>query len=135
MKNVEWYENKLLKYTEENIKKIPDIVLYSDDSEEKIGILPFNIEGMNYETLSDVLAFEYGIGVRSGCFCAHMYTRKLLNYDESTAKAMADGKMERPGMVRVSFGIYNTKNEIDYFLYALSNVVANKEMYNKMYNH
>ena len=38
------------------------------------------------------------------------------------------------GMVRASFGIYNTEQDIDYFIESLSHIVNNKDYYKSQYN-
>ena len=37
------------------------------------------------------------------------------------------------GMVRVSFGLYNTKDDVDHFIYALKEIITKKDEYEKYY--
>ncbi len=37
------------------------------------------------------------------------------------------------GMVRVSFGIYNTISDVDHFIYALKDIILKKENYSSHY--
>jgi cysteine desulfurase / selenocysteine lyase len=37
-------------------------------------------------------------------------------------------------MVRISFGLYNDINEIDYFINALKLIIENKEYFNQKYS-
>jgi hypothetical protein len=65
-----------------------------------------------------ILGYEGGIGVRSGCFCAHPYVVHLLHLDEHTAQTwrsqlLGGDKSNMPGMVRASFGCYNTRDDVD----------------------
>ena len=65
-----------------------------------------------------ILGYEGGIGVRSGCFCAHPYVVHLLDLldDETThwkEQMLAGDKSNMPGMVRASFGCYNNTDDID----------------------
>ena len=69
------------------------------------------------------LAKIYGISVRQGWFCAHPYCRRLMHISEKTAtNFIYDERVKMPGMIRVSFGIYNTKEEVDYFLEAVEKI-------------
>ena len=68
-----------------------------------------------------------GIGVRSGCFCAHPYILHLLGLSvDEAAKVrqnMLEGdKSEMPGLIRASFGLYNTRQEIDVLVDALQRI-------------
>ena len=36
-------------------------------------------------------------------------------------------------MVRVSFGMYNTNEEVDLFIHALNDIIDNREKYSKFY--
>jgi len=40
----------------------------------------------------------------------------------------------QPGMVRISFGLYNTIDEIHKFLYAIKRITDNKDYYIKKYS-
>ncbi|WP_050608156.1 aminotransferase class V-fold PLP-dependent enzyme [Clostridium niameyense] len=135
MNNIERYEQYLLKYTINKLKRIPDIELYShDDNYPKVSIIPFNIKGIHHSVTAEILSKEAGIAVRSGCFCAQPYVQRLLNISEEDVKkyAFKEG-LERPGMVRISFGMYNDCYEIDRMIYSLKTIVANKKFYIKRY--
>ncbi|MCX7950348.1 MAG: aminotransferase class V-fold PLP-dependent enzyme [Clostridiales bacterium] len=119
--NIEKHESELLKYAAESLKKIEDIIFYCDGLENRVAIMPFNIDGINHNMVAKILSEEYGIGVRNGCFCAQPYVHKLLNLSNKDIKnIIKDPKIEnRPGMVRISFGLYNTFEEIDRLAMAL----------------
>jgi selenocysteine lyase/cysteine desulfurase len=75
-----------------------------------------------------ILGHEFGIGVRNGCFCAHPYLLKLLGLTHTEAEAVrarmqAGNRSDMPGLVRISFGLYNTIEEIDALLEALKAIV------------
>ena len=133
MENVERYESKLLKYAINSLAPIEDVIMYCSNCNQNVSIVTFNIEGMYHEVVAKILSYEFGIGVRSGCFCAHPYIQKLLNISREEAMKISKLGGNRPGMVRISFGIYNTTGEIDYFIYAIRNIIKNKERYLKKY--
>lgn len=138
MERIKKYETYLLIYLTERIKKLPSIILYGDymNYRNKASILPFNIEGMHHTTVSKILSYEFGISVRSGCFCAHPYIQKLLKIPkEESKKLVLQPKELQPGMVRISLGMYNDISEIDKLLCALEIIISNKSYYNKKYSY
>jgi len=139
MKNIDTYERRLAYYALSSIKNIKDIELYasSEDINNRVSIIPFNIKGMHHSIVSEILSLEAGIAVRTGCFCAHPYVQKLLDVSgEDISNYLRTDKSERPGMIRLSFGLYNSFSEIDYFLRVLKYIINNKQYFlNKYSNH
>lgn len=136
IKNIEAYEHKLTEYALKKLVKIPDIQLYTNDinSSNRIGIIPFNINGISHYTTAKALALN-GIAVRNGCFCAQPYVQKLLKLTkQDLAYYIKNPTSERPGMVRISFGLYNTFDEIDEFCKVLCDIIKHKDFYNKNIN-
>lgn len=122
MDKVAQHEQELLVYALNRLQEVPDITIYGETDvtkmHEKVGVIPFNLEGVSHFLLSSILGYEGGIGVRSGCFCAHPYVVHLLQLDEAEStswrdKMLAGDKSEMPGMVRMSFGCYNNTDDID----------------------
>ena len=105
----------LLKRTIEGLSKIPGVQLYGDNDyvEDRVGIVVFNICGLPSEDVADYLAGKHGIAVRHGAFCAHPYVRRL------TKEAEHGGCAPPKGMVRASFGIYNTEADVDALVAAI----------------
>ncbi len=148
MENIIKYENTLLKYTINEMKKIPDLILYSDELKkenkekinyrkitEKVAIIPFNIKDLSHEIVAISLAEEGGIAVRNGCFCAQPYVQKILGITtEEIRKHFKNPDKPHPGLVRVSFGLYNTYQEIDKFIKLLKEITSNKNHFQKKYN-
>jgi cysteine desulfurase/selenocysteine lyase len=104
LKNIRNWEHELLKYATHHLKEIPGIRIYGEAA-EKSGVISFNIEGIHSYDLG-MLLDKMGIAVRTGHLCA-------------------DTVMQHfgiQGCVRISFGMYNTKEEIDAFIAALNKV-------------
>jgi selenocysteine lyase/cysteine desulfurase len=117
MGKVHEYEQKLAAYAYRRLSEVKNICIYSDqyDKAVNIGVIPFNIYGIHHSELAAHLAFNGGIDVRSGCFCAQPYVQKLLDISsDEVVKYSSLSQDKRPGMVRVSFGLYNTEAEIDH---------------------
>lgn len=137
MDNIQKHELNLTKYTLERLKKIPDIQLYGNvnDLSNKLGIICFNIEGIPHQTTAEILSGEAGIAVRSGCFCAQPYVQRLLNIASNEIIRYARNPKEpRPGLVRISFGLYNTFEEIDILIETLNKIVKGKKHYIAKYS-
>jgi selenocysteine lyase/cysteine desulfurase len=122
MENIAAHEEELISYSLERLGRVPGVKIYGETdpakAHEKVGAIPFNLEGVSHFLLAAILGYEGGIGVRSGCFCAHPYVVHLLQLDEEEAgdwrTQMLDGdKSNMPGMVRMSFGCYNNRDDVD----------------------
>jgi cysteine desulfurase/selenocysteine lyase len=104
LQNIAEWENNLLEYATSKLKEIPEIKIYGE-APEKSSVISFNIEGIHSYDLG-MLLDKMGIAVRTGHLCA-------------------DTVMQHfgiQGCVRISFGMYNTKAEIDVFIAALNKV-------------
>jgi selenocysteine lyase/cysteine desulfurase len=122
METVAAHENDLVVHALQRLARVPGIRVYGETdprrAREKVGVIPFNLETVPHALVASVLGYEGGIGVRHGCFCAHPYVVHLLGLTtRETAKwrtQMARGdKSDMPGLVRASFGCYNTADDVD----------------------
>jgi len=98
---------------------------------ERVGVIPFNVRGADHYKVAAVLSFEGGIGVRNGCFCAHPYILRLLQVSGNEAvrhqQDILNGtRVGLPGLVRMSFGCYNTIEEVDHAADLLGRIAAGK---------
>ncbi|MFP4662236.1 MAG: aminotransferase class V-fold PLP-dependent enzyme [Halanaerobiales bacterium] len=121
MEQISRYERELKNYTIRKMLQFPEIKLYNINYHSRtVSIIPFNIDGMSHEEVAEILARKYGIAVRNGCFCAQPYIQKLLNIsDKDITKHIQNPSALHPGLVRISFGMYNQKEEVDYLIKAL----------------
>lgn len=128
MKTVFKQEERLLHYTQKKLEKMPGIELYSSlTASPRIGVIPFNIAGMHHEQVAQALSRKGGIAVRNGCFCAQPYVQKLLRISErDMEKVISNPLLPHPGLVRISFGLYNTLEEIDQALVVLQEIVGSE---------
>lgn len=130
------YEKALYNYTVKKMRHIPGICLYSDTSkDDTISIIPFNMENIPHNLMSAILANESGIAVRDGFFCAHPYCERLLGLSESDMEYYFNHiNVKLPGMIRISFGLYNTFDEIDKFINTLLLISKNQEYFIQKYS-
>jgi selenocysteine lyase/cysteine desulfurase len=107
---------------------IPGITVFGsiDPAEvrDRLGVIPFAVDGMSDVQAAAILGYEYGIGARNGRFCAYPYTMRLMGLSAAEERAANDriraGDLrDIPGLVRVSFGLYNTLADVDRLLHAL----------------
>ncbi len=96
---------------------------------ERVGVIPFNVRGADHYKVAAVLSFEGGIAVRNGCFCAHPYILRLLEVSGEEAlrhqqDILAGTRVGLPGLVRISFGCYNTVEEVDHAADVLARIAA-----------
>jgi selenocysteine lyase/cysteine desulfurase len=130
MGTVAEHEHDLLTYAYAKLRAIPGITLYGPtaDLRAKVGVIPFNVDGMHHALTAAILGLEGGIGVRNGCFCAHPYVKELLHVSPAddrrlTAEVISGDKSSMPGMVRASLGCYNNEEDIDRLVEMLQRVV------------
>ncbi|MDT8719112.1 aminotransferase class V-fold PLP-dependent enzyme [Clostridium sp. 19966] len=128
MNNIESYENIISEYTLERLKKLPYVTIYGhyDNNTKKVGIITFNINNMYHQSVAKLLSENYGIALRDGCFCAQPYMQRLLGMSTNTEDINQYLKSyEKPGAIRISFGLYNNILEVDYFINSLNNIYQN----------
>lgn len=120
-------EENLKKVLLEGLERMPDIITYGDSTcKNRIGVVVFNVKDIHHDEISDRLANFRGISIRNGSFCAHPYVRRLLNLKNEEFSKYAYSNKPRPGMLRASLGLYNTKEEIEEFLNTLE-IVKEKD--------
>ncbi|MBW8009822.1 MAG: aminotransferase class V-fold PLP-dependent enzyme [Chloroflexi bacterium] len=133
MQAVAAHEIELTRHALENLSSVPGIQIFGDPNPEnaknRLGVIPFNIEGFNHFHVASILGHEFGIGVRNGCFCAQPLVLHLLKLNPEEISITQDQMMQgnranMPGMVRASFGLYNTIEEVDMLIGALISIVA-----------
>ena len=119
------------------LKQIPGMRLFYCADEggavpaQKGGVISFEISGLDPHKVARLLAETGGIGVRSGCHCAHILIKHLLKVSPFLQKfqriiVTLFPKIELPGMVRISLGIENTEGEIDTCINVLHEIARSK---------
>jgi cysteine desulfurase/selenocysteine lyase len=106
MENVKAHECSLTEYAMQRMQECQKVKIYGPkDVSVKCGIIPFNVEGLSSH---DVALFldNYGIMIRSGFHCAQPL-HKIFKLKSSA---------------RISFYIYNTREEIDRFIEVLKEI-------------
>jgi selenocysteine lyase/cysteine desulfurase len=132
MQRIADHEQSLTRYALTKLEKIPGIRILGGcqvvNLTQRLGVIPIQAEGYNHAQLAAILGYEWGIGVRNGCFCAHPYIKHLLGVSDAELgryldELRAGRQMLLPGLVRISLGLYNTPADIDYLITALEAVL------------
>ncbi len=100
------HERELATYAEAQLQQIEGLHIYAA-GQSKAGAISFNIEGIHPYDIG-MLLDQQGVAVRTGHHCAEPLIEHL----------------GVSGTVRVSFGLYNDRNDIDAFVRALQRAVA-----------
>lgn len=102
--NIASHEHELLVYGTSRLKEIEGLKIYGE-APEKSGVLSFNIKGIHFYDLG-MMIDKMGIAIRTGRHCADPIMQHF----------------DIQGCARISFGMYNTKAEVDAFMDAFSRV-------------
>ncbi|RCJ23084.1 aminotransferase V [Nostoc sp. ATCC 43529] len=123
------YEHSLVEFTFTRLASIPGVKVHIG-GDNLAHVIPFDIEGFDGRLVAEILAQEYGIGVRAGAFCTYEYIRKLKNIsdeqDLEIAKEVDKGITRNiPSIIRASFAVYNTLEDCDRFISAIAQIAKN----------
>ncbi|PDY45971.1 cysteine desulfurase SufS [Bacillus pseudomycoides] len=99
--NIEKHEHELAQYALERLSEVDGVTIYGP--KHRAGLVTFNIDEVHPHDVATVLDVE-GIAVRAGHHCA----QPLMKWLKASSTA------------RASFYLYNTKEEIDTFVEALT---------------
>ncbi len=127
------HERALTRYAIDRLSEVAGLRIHGPTGTcgptAKLGVIPFTIDRTDHALIAAILGYEHGVGVRSGCFCAHPYIAHLLGLDQRASMAWVNrvrrgDKRGAPGMVRISFGCYNDRRDVDVIVAALEQIVA-----------
>lgn len=104
IENIARYENKLLNYATQELKKIDGIRLIGEAA-NKAGVISFLIGDIHPFDAGTIID-HFGIAVRTGHHCA----QPIIDH------------FKIPGTIRASFAMYNTIEEIDLLITAIKQV-------------
>lgn len=125
MDNIARHEEALTTYALRRLGEIPGLRLLGRPSaEDRVGLFSFVVEGMSGYLVAAILGYEWGIGVRAGCFCAHPGMIHLLGVPSQQLPSFEQSIIEHrnPGAARASLGLYNSAADIDAFVDAMMSI-------------
>ena len=129
---IQAHEQVLIRRMIDGLKQFDHVVIYGDteDISDRVGVITFNFTDINSYVLAVKLTELGGVATRRGAFCAHPYVWRLLGIPDEDLERYEDcGDSGTPGMIRVSFGIYNTEEEVDEFLRVLAEAIPAAKAY------
>lgn len=107
-------ELDLTEYLLQKLQSIEEVVVYGPKQINlKVPVVSFNVKGLFANQLAGILDEQYNILTRPGLHCAPLVHKRI----ETTPT----------GTVRVSLGMYNTKEQIDHLIKSLEKIVASKK--------
>ncbi|MDR6225378.1 aminotransferase class V-fold PLP-dependent enzyme [Desmospora profundinema] len=109
VENIHRREREWMDRLIEGLRGISGIRLFCADG-ESLPLLSFSVDGIDAQEVAVILDQHYDIAVRSGYHCAAMAHRSLKTENEG-------------GTVRVSPGFFNTENDVDSLVKAVTEVV------------
>ncbi len=133
---IEEEEQTLTRQALRGLAKIPGIKLYgiqdpdSPRFPQKGGVIVFSLRNVPHNLLAKELAEQGGIGVRSGCFCAHLLIKRLLRMhplrerlaDLAQILAPQLASAVQTGLVRFSLGVENEADDVEFFIRVLGKI-------------
>jgi selenocysteine lyase/cysteine desulfurase len=133
---IEKEEQALTRRALRGLAQIPGIEIYGvqdPDSPrflQKGGIVTFSLKNAPHNLVAKELAEQGGIGVRDGCFCAHLLIKRLLEMHPLRARGADLALILAPrfaggvqtGLVRVSLGVENDGKDVDTLIRVLDRI-------------
>jgi cysteine desulfurase family protein len=110
MSSIREHEAGLTRMIMERLQNINKVHIYGPPiNEQRAAVVAFNIQGIESNEVAYMLDKVYNVAVRAGMHCSPIGHRTI-------------GTLEQ-GVVRVSPGYFNTKEEIDIFVDAVNDIV------------
>ncbi|MEA2574563.1 MAG: hypothetical protein QOH93_1861 [Chloroflexia bacterium] len=129
------HERELTSYALEKLNEIPGLTIYGPRDpalpQDRLGVIAFNLEKVDHQLTAAILSHEYAIGTRTGGFCAHPYLMRLFGLNTDSVHTLRDevvggDRRNMPGAVRMSFGFYSTRDDVDTIIGALWDIQDGK---------
>ena len=125
------------------LTRIPGIRIYgiqdpdSPRFAQKGGVVVFSLKDAPHNLVAKELAERGGIGVRNGCFCAHLLTKHLLAIHPLRARGADLGivlfprlmSTVLPGLDRASLGIENDEEDVDTLIRVLGDIAQQPRLW------
>lgn len=112
LEKIRRHEVELTEYALDKLKQLPGLVIYGpQDAQSRTGVISFNFTNIAPEEVTYVFDEVYSIMARSGLHCAPQAHRSIKT-------------VELNGTVRISFGYFNTKDDIDLLISALKDLAS-----------
>lgn len=111
MREIREYEEHLAQRLRDDLRAIPGVTVYGEESAPRVGVISFNVGGMESGEVADKLD-KAGFALRGGLHCAPSMHGWLGTMDTGT--------------VRASVGIYNTEQHVDDLALAVEKIAQQR---------
>lgn len=109
MSNIRKHEEELTRHFIEGIKNIDGIKIYGPQNiKEQAAVVSFNIKDIDSSEICYILDDEFNIAARPGLHCAPLAHKTIGTYNQ--------------GVIRFSFGHFNTYDEIQYAIRSVKKI-------------
>ncbi|MDO8123638.1 MAG: aminotransferase class V-fold PLP-dependent enzyme [Candidatus Hermodarchaeota archaeon] len=133
METIEEWERMLTHRMLQGLAQLPDVEVFgvrnpqSPRFSQRGGIIAISLKKVPHNLVAKELAELGGIGIRNGCFCAHLLVQRILRIHPVRIFATRIffrvlpklTNLLLPGLIRVSFGVENNENDVDHFIQTL----------------
>jgi len=110
------HEIRLTNHLIEGLSQLPEITVYGPkDSTKQVAIVSFNINGWEPAEIGAVLDQSFDTKVRTGLYCAPAAHKTFGTFPK--------------GSVRIGLGCFNTHEEIDFTLEALTKITRSRQTF------
>ncbi|BCJ87483.1 aminotransferase class V-fold PLP-dependent enzyme [Effusibacillus dendaii] len=111
LQQIQQHEQQLANYLVDELAAIPSIAVYGwEKNEFQCPIVSFAVEGFDANEIGFILDAHYQIAVRAGLHCSPLAHDSL-------------GTSEQGGLVRVSFGYFNSEEDVKELVHALKDII------------
>ncbi|NNL19721.1 MAG: cysteine desulfurase [Ignavibacteriaceae bacterium] len=105
IENIKEHEKEILNYATEQVAKVPGLRIIGN-AKEKMSVLSFVLENIHPHDIGTFLDFE-GVAIRTGHHCTQPVMQRF----------------NIPATSRASFGMYNSKEEVDVLVNGLNKII------------
>jgi selenocysteine lyase/cysteine desulfurase len=142
METVREHEIALIDDALARLAKNPAVVVYGAADAQAVpraGVIAFNLRHLPHGLVAAALSDYFNISVRNDCFCAQPYVKEQLRGTPDVESACTEeieqacDVLRRPGMVRASFGVFTTHEDLAALDEALQWIAAHAETLREQY--
>ncbi len=138
MDTIRTAEDQLTEYALRELTALPGVEVYGvtdaagPNFSHRGGVISFRLKEVPYNLAARLLAEYGGLGVRTGCFCAHLISKRMMRIHPARESLANFGAVYFPditmrvvpGLIRVSFGIENSLEDVHSLVAVLRRISA-----------
>ncbi|MCU0432336.1 MAG: aminotransferase class V-fold PLP-dependent enzyme [Bacteroidia bacterium] len=127
-------EHELVDFFWNKLGRIPNLHFLAPEQSNRLGVLSFYINGLNFNHGVKLLNDKFGIQVRGGCACAATYGHFLFGVSRQQSDSIMDmvnhgDYSQKPGWIRLSLHPTMTDEEAAYIATSIEQLALNFEQW------